>query len=69
MLKHKELTDIILKTYSEVYNELGKMVKSQNFTKSQMRYELNTSELPIGIYVVKIRSANNDVKTIKISKM
>ena len=53
----------------EVYNELGKMVKSQNFTKSQMRYELNTSELPIGIYVVKIRSANNDVKTIKISKM
>jgi HYR domain/Secretion system C-terminal sorting domain len=52
----------------EVYNELGKMVKSQNFTKSQVRYEVNTSELPTGIYIIKIRSANNDVKTIKISK-
>jgi HYR domain/Secretion system C-terminal sorting domain len=52
----------------EVYNELGKLVKSQNFTKNQVRYELNTSELPTGIYIVKIRSANNDVKTVKISK-
>jgi flavin reductase (DIM6/NTAB) family NADH-FMN oxidoreductase RutF len=53
----------------EVYNELGKIVKTQNFAKSQIRYELNTSELPTGIYIVKIRSANNDVKTVKISKM
>jgi HYR domain/Secretion system C-terminal sorting domain len=52
----------------EVYNELGNLVKSQNFAKSQVRYEVNTSELPTGIYIVKIRSANNDVKTIKISK-
>jgi hypothetical protein len=53
----------------EVYNELGNMVKSQNFTKSQVRYELNTADLATGLYIVKIRSANNDVKTVKISKM
>jgi Secretion system C-terminal sorting domain len=53
----------------EVYNELGNMVKSQNFTKSQVRYELNTADLATGLYIVKIRSANNDVKTVKITKM
>jgi HYR domain/Secretion system C-terminal sorting domain len=52
----------------EVYNELGKLVKTQNFAKTQSRYELNTSDMTSGIYIVKIRSANNDVKTIKISK-
>jgi HYR domain/Secretion system C-terminal sorting domain len=52
----------------EVYNELGKLVKTQNFAKSQVRYEINTSELATGIYILKIRSANNDVKTIKFIK-
>jgi hypothetical protein len=52
----------------EVYNELGKLVKTQNFAKNQVRYEINTSEFAAGIYIVKIRSANNDVKTLKITK-
>jgi hypothetical protein len=52
----------------EVYNELGKLVKTQNFAKNQVRYEINTSDLATGIYILKIRSANNDVKTLKISK-
>jgi hypothetical protein len=53
----------------EVYNEMGKMVKTINFAKNQTRYELNTSELPVGLYIAKIRSANNDVKTIKFNRM
>ena len=52
----------------EIYNELGNMVKTQNFTKSQMRYEVNTSELPIGTYILKIRSSTGDVKTVKVNK-
>jgi HYR domain/Secretion system C-terminal sorting domain len=52
----------------EVYNELGKLVKTQNFAKNQVRYEVNTADLSQGVYILKIRSANNDVKTIKIVK-
>ncbi len=52
----------------EIYSSMGSLMKSQKFTKEQVRYELDMSELPIGSYILKIRQNNGDSKSAKINK-
>ncbi len=51
-----------------LYNLNGTLVKTQKFTKEQTRYEIKTTDLPIGLYVVKIKQANGSVETLKFNK-
>ena len=53
----------------EVYNHIGILVRTQRFTSNQMRYEVNTDDLPSGTYILKIRRSDGDVKSVKISKL
>ena len=52
----------------EIYNSVGSLVKTQQFTANQVRYEVNTEELGKGNYILKIRKADGSVSTTKISK-
>ena len=52
----------------EVYNALGSLMVTKNFTKEQTRYEVNTAKLPVGNYILKIRQSNGEIKTIKVNK-
>ena len=54
--------------FIEIYNTVGKLLKTQQYTKDQVRYELNTENLPAGTYIVKIRQNDGMVKSVKISK-
>ena len=51
-----------------IYNLSGTLVKTQKFTKEQIRYEIETTDLPIGLYVVKIKQANGTIETLKFNK-
>lgn len=53
----------------EVYNHVGSLIQSQRFESNQMRYQINTENLPTGTYIVKIRNANGDVRSVKINKL
>jgi SprB repeat/Secretion system C-terminal sorting domain len=52
----------------EIYNSIGALIKTQQFTANQMRYEVNTEGLGKGNYILKIRKADGSVSTTKISK-
>lgn len=52
----------------EIYNSIGALVKTQQFTSNQVRYEVNTEGLGKGNYILKIRKADGSVSTTKISK-
>ena len=52
----------------EIYNSVGALVKTQQFTANQVRYEVNTENLGKGNYILKIRKADGSVSTTKISK-
>lgn len=53
----------------EVYNHIGILVRTQKFTSDQMRYQINTDNLPSGTYILKIRRSDGDVKSVKITKL
>ena len=53
----------------EIYNHVGSLVQTQRFTSNQMRYQVNTDNLPTGTYILKIRRADGDVKSVKINKL
>ena len=53
----------------EIYNHVGGLVQSQRFTSDQMRYQVNTDNLPKGTYILKIRRSDGDVKSVKITKL
>ena len=52
----------------EVYNAYGLLVKTEKFSKSQARYEVNMTNLPTGAYVFKIRQTDGQVKSVKVTK-
>ena len=52
----------------EIYNEIGSLVKTQQFTSNQIRYEINTNDLGKGNYVLKMRRSDGTISTTKISK-
>lgn len=52
----------------EIYNEIGALVQTQKFTSNQIRYEINTSDLGKGTYVLKIRRSDGTISSTKISK-
>jgi hypothetical protein len=52
----------------EVYNAYGILVKTEKFSKSQARYEVNMSNMPTGAYVFKIRQTDGQVKSVKVTK-
>jgi HYR domain/Secretion system C-terminal sorting domain len=52
----------------EVYNAFGTLVKTEKFTKSQARYEVNMNNIPAGNYILKIRQADGQVKSVKVTK-
>jgi Secretion system C-terminal sorting domain len=53
----------------EVYNTFGQLVNTQQYTKDQVRYEVDTDGLPMGTYIVKIRQNDGTVKSVKINKL
>jgi Secretion system C-terminal sorting domain len=53
----------------EVYNALGVLVRTQYFTKNQVRYELELGELAAGNYIVRIRQNDGQTATAKMTKM
>ena len=52
----------------EIYNSNGTMLKSQNFNKDQVRYEMNLSGLPVGNYILRVLQADGTSRSIKVSK-
>ena len=52
----------------EVYNAQGSLMATQKFTKEQTRFEVNTSKLPVGNYILKVRQSDGEIKTIKVNK-
>ena len=52
----------------EVYNIQGSLMATQKFTKEQTRFEVNTSKLPVGNYIIKVRQSDGEIKTIKVNK-
>jgi hypothetical protein len=52
----------------EIYSESGRLVKTQKFTANQVRYEVDTTPLARGNYVLKIRKADGTISTTQISK-
>jgi hypothetical protein len=52
----------------EIYNEIGSLVQTQQFTSNQIRYEINTNDLGKGNYVLKMRRSDGTISTTKISK-
>lgn len=52
----------------ELYNAQGGLVSTHKYTKEQTRYEINTGNLPVGNYLLKVRQSNGDIKTIKVNK-
>ena len=52
----------------EVYNAQGSLMATQKFTKEQTRFEVNTSRLPVGNYILKVRQSDGEIKTIKVNK-
>ena len=53
----------------EIYNHIGALVRSQKIVSSIVRFEVNTENLPIGTYVLKIRHSDGRIESAKISKM
>ena len=53
----------------EVYNHIGMLVKTQKFTSDQIRYQINTDNLPSGTYILKVIRTDGDVKSVKINKL
>ncbi len=53
----------------QIYNHIGRLVMTQRFTSDQMRYQVNTDNLPSGTYILKIRRNDGDVKSVKITKL
>ncbi len=53
----------------EVYNHIGILVRTQKFTSDQIRYQINTDNLPSGTYILKVRRSDGDVKSVKITKL
>ena len=52
----------------EVYNAQGSLMATQKFTKEQTLFEVNTSKLPVGNYILKVRQSDGEIKTIKVNK-
>ena len=52
----------------EIYNSNGTMLKSQNFNKDQVRYEINMAGLPVGNYILRVLQADGTSRSIKVSK-
>lgn len=53
----------------EIYNHIGRLVQTQQFTKDQLRYQINTDNLASGTYILKIRRADGNIQSVKITKL
>jgi Secretion system C-terminal sorting domain len=53
----------------EVYNTLGALIKTQYFTKNQVRYTLELGELAAGNYIVRVRQDDGKTATAKMTKL
>lgn len=53
----------------EIYNHIGRLVQTQQFTKDQLRYQINTENLASGTYILKIRRADGNIQSVKITKL
>ncbi|NJN33615.1 MAG: T9SS type A sorting domain-containing protein [Saprospiraceae bacterium] len=52
----------------EVYNTFGQLIKTERFGKDQSRYEVNTSDMPTGTYILRILPASGTSSAIKVFK-
>jgi SprB repeat/Secretion system C-terminal sorting domain len=63
------VNDEITEGSIEVYNPLGLLIKTQYFTKNQVRYELELGELAAGNYIVRVRQNDGKTATAKMTKL
>lgn len=52
----------------EVYDVLGQVVKTKNFVKDQVRYELEVGDLVSGNYIIRVRFSDGKSVATKILK-
>ena len=52
----------------EVYDVLGRLIKTKNFVKDQIRYELEVGDLMTGNYVVRVRFSDGKSVATKVLK-
>jgi hypothetical protein len=53
----------------QIYNHIGRLVQTQQFTKDQLRYQINTENLASGTYILKIHRNDGNVQSVKITKL
>ena len=53
----------------EIYNALGALVKTQYFTKNQVRSELQVGELAAGNYIIRVRQNDGKTARTKMTKL
>jgi hypothetical protein len=53
----------------QIYNHIGRLVQTQQFTKDQLRYQVNTDNLASGTYILKIHRNDGAVQSVKITKL
>lgn len=62
------MTDTQFDGTIEVFNSYGRLMTNQTFTKDQIRYEVDLSNLPSGIFILRITTSNGVVKSLKVNR-
>ena len=62
------MTDAQFDGTIEVYNSYGRLMTNQTFTKDQIRYEVDLSNLPSGTFILRLTTSNGIVKSLKVNR-